>query len=101
MKMWYGDTSTRGALTILVEDHNMQYRRFLWGGSDYTVKAALTDIPPYLLDMRCGDFATIRFYGGPPGMPRWFNGSMLSMLCDASLFEFYTHTMTPEQQLMS
>jgi hypothetical protein len=99
LKLWYKDYSAREALAILAEDFGMGFKTFMWFGEVYTVERALTTIPDYLLDMYCGAFGIVRFMGGPLGKTKWYNGTVLTMLCDAALFEAYARSMTAEQRL--
>lgn len=101
LKLFYGHWSAQGILTILAKDYGMWAKTFMWGGEIFTVKGALVNIPSYLLDVRGGDFGVIRFYGGPIAKAKYYNGTILTMLCDAVLFEMYSHGMVAEQRLMS
>lgn len=87
LKLWYRHCSARTALSILIEDYGMRARTFMWSTKLYTVERALTNIPYYLIDMPCGQFGVIRFFGGPPGHAKWYEGTLLTMLCDTVLFK--------------
>jgi hypothetical protein len=91
--------SARGAFVTLAQRYGMADKTFIWDGQLYTVRTALADLPDYLLDMNCGDFGIVRFFGGPPKKGQWFDGTVLTMLCDAVLFEENTNTMTEAQKL--
>lgn len=101
LKLRYSDYSAWEVLTALVKDFGMRARTFMWCGELYTVKGALADIPSYLLDMQGTDFGVVRFYGGPVGRAKWYNGTILTMLCDAALFEMYSRKMVAGQRLSS
>lgn len=98
LKLWYKHYSARSALAILADDFGMRFKTFMWFGEIYTIEKAWTDIPDYLLDMHCGTFGVVRFMGGPPGKTKWYSGTVLTMLCDAALFEAYAYNMTAEQR---
>lgn len=55
----------------------------------YTPRLALS-WENYLLNIACGKFGIVRFYGGPPGEAKWYDGTMLSMLCDLILFDKFS-----------
>ena len=93
--------STRSALATLGEKYGMSGKSFIFDGQLYTVSTALSNIPGYLLDMACDEFGTIRFYGGPPAVGAWYEGSILTMLCDAVLFEENTRHLDTSQKLMA
>ena len=63
---------------------------FHFDGSVLTPSLALEKWEDYLLNIACGKFGTIRFYGGPPGEGKWYNGTVLSMLCDLILFDKFS-----------
>ncbi len=99
LKLWHKTCSSRSVLGTLLEDYGMGAKAFVWDGQLYTVERALKDVPDYLLDMRCDDFGVIRFFGGPPGNPGWYEGTLLTMLCDAILFEAYSFDMPLEKRM--
>jgi hypothetical protein len=82
--------STKHALTLL----SLQYKRggavLFFNGERYTVDSALIDLPEYLLEIRCGGFGAIQFYGGPPNKGTWYPGTILTLLCDAILYEEFS-----------
>lgn len=91
--------SARGALVTLAQRYGMSNKSFIWDGQLYTVASALTALPDWLLDIKCNEFGVIRFFGGPPKAGRWFDGTILTMLCDAVLFEENTDNLTEAQKL--
>jgi hypothetical protein len=93
--------SARAALATLVERYRMSTKSFIFSGELYTIRSALTDIPEWLLDMPCGGFGSLRFYGGPPGAATWYEGSILTMLCDAVLFDENTKNLTCSELISS
>ena len=60
---------------------------FYFDSKTYTPSIALAGWEPFLLDMDCGKMGVIRFYGGPPREGKWYNGTVLTMLCDLILFD--------------
>lgn len=92
--------SARGAFVCLMQQHKLHKKTFMWQGELYTVETALEIIPDYLLDIKCGKFGIIRFYGGPPGRAKWFDGTVLTMLCDATMFENHNTGLMPAQKLI-
>lgn len=99
LKRQFAGLSARGALVTMAQRYGMAAKTFVWSGQLYTVDMALEQLPDYLLDMKCGDFGIVRFFGGPPKAGRWFDGTVLTMLCDAVLFENSTNEMTEAQKL--
>ncbi len=99
LRLWYKNYSARSAFAKLAEDYDMGAKTFVWFGQLYTVARALTDVPDYLLDICCDDFGVIRFFGGPLGKTGWYEGTVLTMLCDAALFEMYAADMPLEQRM--
>lgn len=97
LKYQLGGLSARGALVCLAQKHGKAQTTFVWFSQLYTVTQALENVSDYLLDMRCGDFGVIRFFGGPPRNGKWFDGTLLTMLCDAVMFENHTAGMTEAQ----
>jgi hypothetical protein len=99
LKRQFTELTARGALVTLVQRYGMAAKNFVWNGQLYTVDTALKQLPDYLLDMKCGDFGIVRFFGGPPKAGNWFDGTVLTMLCDAVLFEGSTEEMPEGQKL--
>jgi len=99
LKHQFGGLSVRGAFICLEQRYGKGTMSFIWQSQSLTVRDALKELPDYLLDMRCGDFGVVRFFGGPPKNGRWFDGTVLTMLCDASLFEKHTEGMAPSELL--
>jgi hypothetical protein len=99
LKHQFKGLSTRGALICLQQKYGKGNMTFIWHSQTCTVNGLLEEVPDYLLDMRCGEFGVVRFYGGPPAQGRWFDGTVLTMLCDAALFDNRTKDM-PVSQLL-
>jgi hypothetical protein len=89
--------SARAALVCLMQQYGLHKKTFVWQAGFYTVEGALKQIDDYLLDIECGKFGIIRFYGGPPGCAKWFDGTLLTMLSDAAMFESHS---TPSSNLL-
>ena len=93
--------SAQAALATLVERYRMSTKSFIFSGELYTVRSALSEIPEWLLDMPCGGFGSLRFFGGPPGAAMWYDGTILTMLCDAVLFDENTKDLTCSELIAS
>jgi len=91
--------STRTALVTMAETYGMHAKSFVFDGQLYSVASALKEIPEYLLDMNCDQFGAVRFFGGPPKKGNWFTGSIMTMLCDAVLFDENTRHLDSSQRL--
>ena len=78
--------STKFALTWMTQK-GAKNATFFWDGKLWTVDEALKGLEEDLLEMSCSGLGVIRFYGGPPGCPKWYDGTILSMVCDMILFE--------------
>lgn len=64
----------------------------------WTANQALDTWEDWLLKMECGTFGVIRFYGGPPEGGKWYDGTVLSMLCDLILFNENTEHSSPVER---
>ena len=95
------DLSARSALATLVERYHMSTKSFIFSGELYTVRSAISEIPEWLLEMPCGGFGALRFFGGPPGAAMWYEGTILTMLCDAVLFDENTRDLTCSELIAS
>jgi hypothetical protein len=89
IKDWYVCYNVRDALFELIA-FEMGARSFVWSAERFTVERALSTLPDYLLDLRCSDLGVIRFIGGPTGMTQGYDGTLLTLLCDAALRSMYT-----------
>jgi len=87
LKHQFKGLSTRGALICLQRKYGKGNMTFIWHSQICTVAGLLGEVSDYLLDMCCGEFGVVRFFGGPPAQGRWFDGTVLTMLCDAALFD--------------
>jgi hypothetical protein len=99
LKYKYCELTARAALLVIAQKFGAAYKRFTWAGCSYTVDQALQEIDDYLLDIPCGSFGVVIFGGGPPGHYHQFQGTLLTMVCDFVLFEYYTMHMTEEELL--
>ncbi len=90
--------STEAALLCIIQEYS-GIKNFIWDGQLWTVEKASKKLEKDLLTMPCGDFGVIRFYGGPPGNGRWYDGTILSMLCDMILFNENTLHLTTAEKL--
>lgn len=78
--------STEEALQKLAGQHGRRQAVIVRNGLIYTVGEALQWWSGCVLDMPCHESGLIQFYGGPPGKPQWFTGTVFTMLADATLF---------------
>ncbi len=97
MKDDLGAFSTKFALQSIIRKGGGD-KLFYFDAKTYTPKTALETWETCLLGMDCGKLGVIRFYGGPPGEGKWYDGTMLSMLCDMVLFDKYSKDYTAEGQ---
>ena len=86
MKAGLGAFSVRFALQNIIRKGGGN-KLFYFDSGTYTPRTALAGWEKCLLNMDCGKLGVIRFYGGPPGEGKWYNGTVLSMLCDLVLFD--------------
>jgi len=99
LKMQFAGLSVRGALVTLAQRYRSANKNFIWGSQLYTVRSALEDLPDYLLNMKCAGFGVVRFFGGPPNRGGWYDGTLLTIMCDSALFELSTAGMAEIQKL--
>jgi hypothetical protein len=90
--------STVCALAYLIQK-GAGTKCFIWAGQMWTSEQAKREWEDDLLEMACGKLGVIRFYGGPPGNGGWFDGTILSMLCDLILFDENTEGWTASERL--
>ncbi len=74
-------------------------KSFFWGGRFWTADQAQKEWEPYLLKMCCSEVGVLHFFGGPPGATCWYEGSVLSMLCDLILFDDKTQHLSLAEKL--
>jgi len=91
---------TRTALLCICQK-GAGHKCFFWGGQMWTANQALEVWEDYLLNMNCGIFGIVRFYGGPPKNSKWYDGTVLSMLCDLILFKENTENWSLVERLMA
>jgi len=92
--------TTRAAIVTLTDKYHRAKMTIVFDSQMYTLKTLAEELEDCLLDMPCGEFGILRFWGGPPGEGEWHDGTMLTMLCDAILFEEHTqHLSEAEKQL--
>ena len=85
LKLQLKAMTTRAALLVLIQKGRGDIILY-WDSQRFTPKSLLR-IENILLCLPCGDFGTVRFYGGPPKQGKWFDGSILTLLCDCFLFD--------------
>lgn len=90
--------STECALLCLIQK-GAGGKCFYWSGQMWTPKQAKDNWENYLLQMICSEFGVVRFYGGPPSKGSWYNGTILSMLCDLILFDENTQNWSASEKL--
>ena len=72
---------------------------FFWGGRMWTPKEAKSGLEDCILQMNCGQMGVVRFYGGPPGKGSWYDGTVLTMLCDLFLFDENTQGWSTSEKI--
>lgn len=90
--------STEFALTWLTQK-GLNQSTFFWDGKLWTVEKAKKEWEKDIQEMPCGEVGVLRFYGGPPGKADWYDGTILSMLCDIILFNERTAGLTRDAKL--
>ncbi len=98
LKKQLGGMSTECALLCLIQKGAGE-KCFFWGGRMWTPEQAKSNLEDCLLQMQCGLMGVIRFYGGPPGKGSWYDGTILSMLCDLILFDENTNDWSTSEKL--
>jgi hypothetical protein len=98
LKRQLASISTECALIWLIQK-NASCKCFFWDGKMWTPSEAKDEWETCLLKMPCSKFGVVRFYGGPPGKGRWFNGTVLSMVCDLILFDENTENLSVSEKL--
>ena len=83
------------AFDTLIQHFGRGNQTFLFNSTQHTVGDAHKDFQACELTMRCSDFGYINFFGGPPHKGRWLRGTLLTMLCDAVLFEKHSKHLDP------
>jgi hypothetical protein len=84
LKNQLANLDTRSALLCICQK-GAEAKCFFWSDQMWTASQALDVWEDYLLEVKCSEFGVVRFYGGPPKQGKWYNGTMLSMLCDLFL----------------
>jgi len=100
LKKQLANVDTRTALLCICQK-GAGSKSFYWSGQMWTANEALGSWGSYLLNMGCGTFGIILFYGGPPKGGGWYEGTVLSMLCDLILFEKNTQHWSVAEKLMA
>ena len=90
--------STEFALTWLIQKRLSQ-STFFWDGKLWTVGEAKKEWEKEIKEMPCGEVGVIRFYGGPPNKADWYDGTILSMVCDIILFNERTAGLSQDAKL--
>jgi len=78
--------STNAALLCLIQK-GAGHKCFFWAGQMWTAEQAAKEWEQDLQEMTCSKLGVLRFYGGPPSNGGWFDGTLLTMLCDLILFD--------------
>lgn len=97
LKADLGAFSTKFALQSIIRK-GCGDKRFYFDSKAYTPRTALASWEKCLLGVDCGKLGIIRFYGGPPREGKWYDGTMLSMLCDLILFDKFGSEENAEEQ---
>lgn len=100
LKKQLASISTRCAL-VCIRQKNAGNKCFFWSDQMWTTDDALETWEDYLLEIKCGEFGVVRFFGGPPKHGKWYNGTVLSMLCDLILFDENTKSWSLAKKLSS
>jgi hypothetical protein len=90
--------STEFALTWMLQK-GVNQKTFFWDGEQWTVERAKKQWEKALQEMKCSELGILRFYGGPPGKADWYDGTVLSMVCDMILFAENTVGLTENEKL--
>jgi len=98
LKKQLAGLSTECALLCLIQK-GAESKCFFWAGQMWTAKQAKDAWERDLLEMTCGRLGVIRFYGGPPKASGWYDGTILSMLCDLILFDENTEGWSTSERL--
>ena len=91
--------SVHAALIMLKTHYGMSKKTFLFDGEQFTVALALDVFEDLLMTMPCGELGVIRFFGGPPHEGKWFDGTILTMLCDAILFSDLAQNLPDDEKI--
>jgi hypothetical protein len=86
---------------LLCVEQRAPNKVFLWGGQMWTPKQAGVEWEPELMHQSCAEFGVVRFFGGPPKDAQWYDGTILSMLCDLILFEESTKGWSNSEKIAS
>jgi hypothetical protein len=92
--------NTQAALVCLSQTEAAK-KLFYWSGQMWTPAQALAEWDTSLQSMKSGKFGVVRFYGGPPTKCDWYDGTILSMLCDTMLFDEHTKDWSTKEILAS
>ena len=98
LKVQLASMSTKCALHC-IRQKGASAKCFFWNGQMWTPAQALSTWDKYLLEMHCESFGIVRFFGGPPGRGAWYDGTILSILCDLILFDENTQGWAAEEKL--
>jgi len=86
LKKQLGGLTIKAALLVLIQKYRRSSQSLFIGAKAITVGQLYREICDPIASDRCDTF-DVRFYGGPPSTGGWFNGTVLTVLCDAVLFE--------------
>lgn len=98
LKKQLAGLSTEAALLCLIQK-GAGAKCFFWAGQMWTPGQAKDTWEKDLLEMTCDKLGVLRFYGGPPKAGGWYDGTILSMLCDLILFDENTEDWSSAERL--
>jgi hypothetical protein len=98
LKRQVANLTTDNALLCIIQKGGGG-KSFLWAGQLWTASQARKEWESCLLEMACSKLGVIRFFGGPPKAATWYDGTVLSMLCDLILFDEKTKALSLEEKL--
>lgn len=98
LKKQLGGMSTNAALLCLIQK-GAGHKCFFWAGQMWTAEQAEREWEGDLQEMGCGKLGVLRFYGGPPRNGNWYDGTLLTMLCDLLLFDENTEGWSSSEKI--
>ena len=98
LKTQLENLTVKSALLCFIQ-RGIETKHFILNGIAFTPQDALKLWNIHRLNDLCGKAGKISFFGGPPNSPKWYYGTILTMLCDSILFDEATKGMTLSQKL--
>lgn len=98
LKTQLENLTVKNALLCFIQ-RGIETKHFILNGVISTPKNALKLWDTHKLNEPCGKVGRVSFFGGPPNSPKWYYGTILTMLCDSILFDKATKGMTLSQKL--